>query len=576
MSILKRVNLKKATSKILVAAMATALFAGNGVGVLNSKAASGSDIVSVAANQVGYHEKTSNWNLDDFNANSGSGNYTKYARDTGYANGQPWCATFTVWVMRTAGVTDYPNTAWVPSIKSWFDNRGRFHYRGTYTPAPGDYIIFGSSDHVGLVEYVSGGYVHTIEGNSRDSVRRNTYSLSNSYILGYGDMSGGTVVSQADNPGAPYAIPSSIVKNGSRGNDVRWVQTFANEVMGAGLAVDGIAGRNTVNAIRTFQSNYGLTVDGQAGPITINKMLEVWKAQKNSKPEITNVVVSEVSESGYRVTCNVSDNKGVTEVKFPSWTSNNGQDDLIWHVGSLNGNTATFYVSTSSHNNEAGEYITHIYAYDGDGNSAFYGVDKVNVPAKYEETAIEEEVPESDLDSSDSEIEYVYDEIDDEDDYVDYTEEDNDDYIEDNSDEEYDSDADSADETDVADNNESTDYVDDGATDESEIIDNSVEETESVDTDVDETKDVSEETDNTVTEDVTSEEDITSEETISSNNEDTNADSNSDIDEMVNEISQEIDIDEKLREYGIDINDFATLHQLVVKYIDVIRSILMN
>jgi len=86
-------------------------------------------------------------------------------------------------------------------------------------------------------------------------------------------------------------------------------------------------------------------------------------------PIVSNVVAKRNS-SGYLVTCNVSDNVGVTSVTFPSWTINNGQDDLIWREGSLSSDrkTASFQVNISEHNNELGEYVTDIYVYDATGN----------------------------------------------------------------------------------------------------------------------------------------------------------------------------------------------------------------
>ena len=62
---------------------------------------------------------------------------------------------------------------------------------GSGTPSPGMIIFFDwyhadFADHVGIVEYVEDGYVHTIEGNSGDSVRRGVRRLGDSQIQGYG------------------------------------------------------------------------------------------------------------------------------------------------------------------------------------------------------------------------------------------------------------------------------------------------------------------------------------------------------------------------------------------------------
>ncbi|MCM1365065.1 MAG: GBS Bsp-like repeat-containing protein [Faecalibacterium sp.] len=111
-------------------------------------------------------------------------------------------------------------------------------------------------------------------------------------------------------------------------------------------------------------------VDGTNGKSS-SMRLEYWV--DTEKPTISNVQVSK-NVTGYSVTCNVSDNVGVTRVRFPSWTDTNGQDDLIWHEGTINGNTATCWIPVSAHNNEYGYYATHIYAYDAMGNESQYAL----------------------------------------------------------------------------------------------------------------------------------------------------------------------------------------------------------
>ena len=68
---------------------------------------------------------------------------------------------------------------------------------------------------------------------------------------------GGTtpaVPGESENPGYPYAIPTSITS----GDSVKWLQTALNKVMNSGLIVDGAAGTLTKNAISAFQKKVGL------------------------------------------------------------------------------------------------------------------------------------------------------------------------------------------------------------------------------------------------------------------------------------------------------------------------------
>ena len=85
-------------------------------------------------------------------------------------------------------------------------------------------------------------------------------------------------------------------------------------------------------------------------------------------PVIQNVRVTDVTKDGYTVTCDVSDNVGVTRVAFPTWTNADWQDDILWKDGSISNGKATFRVNISDHGNQRGEYLTYIYAYDAAGN----------------------------------------------------------------------------------------------------------------------------------------------------------------------------------------------------------------
>lgn len=138
---------------------------------------------------------------------------------------------------------------------------------------------------------------------------------------------------------------------------------------------------------------YGTSNTGYTGWIVVDNGWTTLTSSTvdSTAPTISNVQVYDVSSSGYTVSCSVSDNVGVTKVAFPTWTTNNGQDDLFsdWGntaLGTISNGTATYRVNTSQHNNETGcTYITHIYAYDAAGNTGHvnqssYGDLQVQVP----------------------------------------------------------------------------------------------------------------------------------------------------------------------------------------------------
>ena len=138
--------------------------------------------MKVAASQVGYKE-------------SGR-DRTKYGAWYGM-DGNPWCAMFVSWCAAQAGISTYiiPKLAYVPYIVSFYEKRGRYKPRGSYTPHKGDIVFFGDCDHVGLVEGVSGNNVITIEGNTSsggnvsngEGVYRRIRPLgAGSWVMGYG------------------------------------------------------------------------------------------------------------------------------------------------------------------------------------------------------------------------------------------------------------------------------------------------------------------------------------------------------------------------------------------------------
>ena len=136
-------------------------------------------IVSVALSQVG---------------NAGGEPYWSWY---GFSGRVEWCACFVSWCANECGYIDtgvIPKYAGCVNGVQWFKDRGQW-MDGSAEPAPGMIIFFdwddengqdGLSDHTGIVEKVENGRVYTIEGNSGDSVRQNSYPVGHYEVLGYG------------------------------------------------------------------------------------------------------------------------------------------------------------------------------------------------------------------------------------------------------------------------------------------------------------------------------------------------------------------------------------------------------
>ena len=83
-------------------------------------------------------------------------------------------------------------------------------------------------------------------------------------------------------PTTPYTgkLPTKTVKKGSKGTDVKAVQTFLNWCIKAGLKVDGSCGKNTTAKIRSFQKQYKIKVDGVFGSQSRAKAKAIINAYK--------------------------------------------------------------------------------------------------------------------------------------------------------------------------------------------------------------------------------------------------------------------------------------------------------
>ena len=121
---------------------------------------------------------------------------------------------------------------------------------------------------------------------------------------------------------------------------------------------------------------------------------EIYKPITNidkTAPTATNIEIKNVTPAGYDVyVYGVKDNgSGVNRVQFPTWTEAKGQDDIQpnWQTGAsskgtkqADGTTWIYHVNITDHKTEAGEYNTHIYAYDNLENVKCIGTKKITVP----------------------------------------------------------------------------------------------------------------------------------------------------------------------------------------------------
>jgi hypothetical protein len=197
-------------------------------------------LIATALAEIGYQEKRSGAQLDSPDANPGSGNFTKYARDlwkAGYYNGNKqgiaWCSVFVDWCHYMASGKDKtqaqkvscqsgPLGAGCGYSMGYYQSAGRFF---TDAPQVGDQIYFGSGKavtHTGIVVELQGAYIHTVEGNTAPEegvvsdggrVVRKRYHRNDRSILGYGRP-------QFTKEKGVFSMEMKVLKPGAQGQQV--------------------------------------------------------------------------------------------------------------------------------------------------------------------------------------------------------------------------------------------------------------------------------------------------------------------------------------------------------------------
>lgn len=221
-------------------------------------------------------------------------NCTIFNQLFGMPTGTPWCAEFVSkcakdvgaankCIVMSTGAGSIPRESMAKGWGKWMEGHNS-------VPQSGDIIVFTwnglgyypghdkyFSDHVGIVEKVSGNTVHTIEGNANgtntsSTVCRKTYSLYSGKINGYYRPNWKLADSS-------YKETNTNTTNTSTSNSgktaIKNVQQWLNRTFGTHCAIDGIYGSETKSAIVGSLQCYlnatykaGLSVDGIMGAKT--------------------------------------------------------------------------------------------------------------------------------------------------------------------------------------------------------------------------------------------------------------------------------------------------------------------
>ena len=216
--------------------------------------------------------------------------------------GIPWCAVFVSWCAKEVGgvlnkIIEKTDGAGCFAREGIKDKDGKWYEGGT-VPQVGDIVTFcwngygkynGQdayfSDHVGIVEKVSKGYIYTIEGNANgtndtSTVTRKKYAIKNAFINGYYRPNW-----KVEDKPKPIKKPKPTPQKGK--DSIKEVQRWLNHEYGTHCTIDGIYGEQTKSAIVGALQCYlnvtykaKLNVDGIFGTLTQSQIRDVKRGAK--------------------------------------------------------------------------------------------------------------------------------------------------------------------------------------------------------------------------------------------------------------------------------------------------------
>ena len=262
-------------------------------------------------------------------------------------------------------------------------------------------------DQVGVIgkgEYV---YVSKATGNGSGNLGHITYNGVERYIaMGLFKRMSGSPIGSVDSYGADagsvwvngwafdwdncesqltieVCLDDKVILRGTANTENSDVNKKYSSVVGSyhGFSLRANTNLTGLHKMDIYAVNVGSGENRSIGSVVVNI-----PAGDKDGPVISDVKVTNVTNKGYDVSCKVTDPSGVDRVMFPTWTTANGQDDLLrdWNTnpkarGTQNGDTWTFHVDIADHNNEGGEYCTDIHAYDKYGNASSLGAPRISV-----------------------------------------------------------------------------------------------------------------------------------------------------------------------------------------------------
>lgn len=237
------------------------------------------DIIKIAIAEIGTKENPPNSNNVKYN--------TDYYGRTVVGSAYPWCCVFVWWIFKECGASnlfyDGKKTAYCPTVETYYKKQKQWY---TSNPKVGDLVLFdfsgsGKAEHIGILEKINAdGTYQCIEGNTSSASDDNGGCVmrrirKKSQIRGFARPNYGGVKQTTETKGGnTVTVTLTVLKKGSKGKEVKTLQTLLNGYGYNCGTVDGDFGANTLKSIKAFQKTKGLEVDGIVGEQSWSKLLK--------------------------------------------------------------------------------------------------------------------------------------------------------------------------------------------------------------------------------------------------------------------------------------------------------------
>ncbi|MEX2783810.1 GBS Bsp-like repeat-containing protein [Streptococcus sp. H49] len=292
----------------------------------------------------------------------------------------PWrlynreCTSFTAYRLSSVNKFELPGA--YGNGGQWGSRAKQEGYRVDMNPAKGSvaWLDDGGYGHVAWVSNVIGNNVEIEEYNYNWNYSYNRRTVAKTVFTGYihfKDLSGGT-----NSTGGSASLPAS----GTYYFTSRMGIKAEPKISSADLAYydngDSVHYDKTLEADNYQWISY-IATSGNRRYIAINKLASsvtpVVKGtiniqNKNDQAGTFDVIITDVSS-----------NSGLKEVLIPIWSTQNGQDDLVWYKATKQSNNYKVSVNISSHKNNRGEYNIHLYYIIDNGAQVGVGGTKITI-----------------------------------------------------------------------------------------------------------------------------------------------------------------------------------------------------